>query len=188
MIKHIALLFFLSIGVSHADDAKHFADIPKNITTEEAIHVVVYVAEHYKWTALRPKNEINKLRINLDHRGYRAVLDFTFTGNEITYLDSTKIPTEIDDEFDARYGEEVWVASNVPPNWLANLQRGTKKQMKNLKRDTREHIVIDEIKNIRTETADSIEKKLEGLNNLRKKGLITQKEYNLKKKDILSRY
>ena len=200
MIKYFTLLFFLSISFAHAGKVdKYFMEIPKHIAIEEAYEVVADIAEHYKWTVLRSKSDNNSLRIKLDHRGYRAALIFYFSDLKITYSDSTKIITEIDDEFDSRYGSEVWVDHKVPPGWLKNLKRGIKKRMGRLRRDNRQHIVIDEIKNssvsgvkLKTPnktslTIDDVQTKLEGLKNLRDKGLITQEEYDQKKKDILSR-
>ena len=137
MIKQIALLSLLSIGVLHADDAIQFVDIPDNVTTEEAIGAVANIADRIGWTVLRSVDVDNKLRLKLDRRGYRSVLTFTFTKNKITYSDSTTTLTEIDDEYDERNGSVVSVPSKAPASWIKNLKRYARKDFKSVSKSGR---------------------------------------------------
>ena len=179
----LAFLVIFSVSSVYASDIQHFADIPHGVTTTEAIAVVRSAASSRKWTVIKPENDTNKLRIKIEHRGYRAVLDLTFSRNMITYIDSTTYGNIDEDD------ESVeWVRKRVPRNWLINL-----------KKDTKNYFVLNEINRNssdleareitkRTLQADNLEEKLKGLKNLYNKGLITQEEYNLKKKDLLSGY
>ena len=183
LITSCALLLFLSSSTTHADEILNFLDVPNNISTKEAIEVVAYISEHYKWTVQRQGN--NKLRVSIDHRGYKARLDFSFSDKNITYKDSTTYEQTDFDPFDTSNSSIVILKKPTPLSWMKNLRRGTKKRMAWLKRDNRQHIIID---NIKDNSPDSLESKLVGLKTVYAKGLITEKEYKIKKNEILSEY
>lgn len=185
MIKYSVLLFMLSISATHANGEIHFSGIPANITTVEAITAVGYAAQKRKWTVSNLDN--GKLRVNLNHNDYKAVLDFSFSERDIYYSDfTTYIDQDVNEDEDSL---EAWEAKAVPRNWLANLKRdvdGFFLILKNIKHNRGSH----SLKNNHKETLsyENVEIKLDGLKKLYDKRLIAESEYKLKKKEIMSRY
>ena len=59
------------------------------------------------------------MQVKLDHRGFKAVLDFSITDEGIYYSDSTMHYEENEDD---PFSEGEWVKSRVPDRWLRYLQ------------------------------------------------------------------
>ena len=170
----ILLLFMLNIGTACADDEIFFLAIPSHITNEQVLSSLRAAAYKREWSVTNLEN--NKLRINLDHRGYRAALDFFIINKGIYYSDST---TYYEDNEDDPFAEGEWVASTVPDRWVRYLQN-----------DVNVLLPAAGTYNPANETAaqDDIESKLEGLKALYDKRLITEEEYKTKRKEIISGY
>lgn len=172
----IILLTIINISAAHASENIFFSSIPSYVTTDEAITAVTQAALKRRWTTHELEN--NKLRIELDHRGYKAVLNFSFSEKEIHYSDSTTYFNDIfvDEDEDSK-GE--WEASPAPGNWV-----------KNLKNDVNGYFAISKRNRSVKESFshENAEKKLESLKILYDKKLITEAEYTLKKEEIMSRY
>lgn len=167
----IILLFIFNICVASAAEKIFFTKLPSSNTTADAIAAISKAAVKRKWAVHNYENSI--LRVELNHRGYKAILDFTFSEGEILYSDSTTYFNNGSDDF----FEEGWVAKPVPKNWLLNL-----------KSDVNAFFVENSM-NIKEQTSqENVGKKLETLKTLYDKKLITETEYELKKKEILSQY
>lgn len=170
----IILLSILNISAAHAKESILFSHIPSSyITTEQAIEAVTAAALKRKWSVHGLEN--NKTRIELNHRGYKAILEFSFSENEIRYSDFTTYFDEMDDD-----GSGEWKKGSVPGNWLYNLRSDVNtifitmpKRKTSVKESFSHEIVV---------------KKLESLKTLYDKKMITESEYKLKKKEIMSAY
>lgn len=169
----IILLFILNVCVASAAENIYFAKIPPNINTADAISAVSKAALKRKWTVHNFENNI--LRVELNHRDYKALLNFTFPDGDIMYSDSTTYFNNGKDDF----YEEGWVVRPVPKNWLFNLQS-----------DVAAFFAVSQNSiNIKKELSqENVGEKLEELKVLYDKKLITEADYELKKKEILSRY
>jgi len=169
----VILLFMLNTVVTYASDNIYFTKIPKDITKFEAVNAVSQAASMLKWTVYEFENK--KLGIKLNHRDYKVLLKFSFSEREIHYSDSTTFLNR--DAFDDLEG--VWEVTEAPENWLKNLKRDTDKYLTKIKIDRK----IRE-----TFSHENIEIKLKTLKKLHAEKLITSSEYEIKKKEILSRY
>lgn len=171
----IILLTIINISAAHASENIFFSSIPSYVTTDEAITAVTQAALKRRWTTHEFEN--NELRIELEHRGYKAVLKFSFSEKEIHYSDSTTYFNDIfvDEDEDS---EGVWEASPAPGNWV-----------KNLKNDVNSYFAISKRnRSVKEFSHEDAVKKLENLKVLYDKELITEAEYKLKKKEIMSGY
>lgn len=119
-MKLLLILFFiLNINITQASENIFFKEIPSYSTRVNAIMAVNKAALSRKWTAHEFEN--NKLRIELNHKGYKAVLEFYFSEKEILYSDLTTYYVEAFDEF----SEGAWVEKQTPEHWIANLKKDT---------------------------------------------------------------
>jgi len=180
----IILITLISISFSAAKASENvlFMKIPEGISLNEANIAVNHVAAHRKWVV--SELEGNKLRIKLNHKNYRAMLDFSFSTDEITYSDlSSYLNSGVYDD-----SESIWETKAAPRKWVNNL-----------KKDVRSILII--IKKIKSKSDDPAfnnakEKltyeettaKLVNLKKLYDKKLLTKAEYGYKKKEIMSRY
>jgi len=172
----IILLTILNISAAHANEDLFFSSIPSSLTTDDAVAAVNQAALNRRWTTHGLEND--KLRIELDHRGYKAVLIFSFSEKEIHYSDYTTYFNDIfvDEDEDS---EGEWEASSAPENWIRNLQNDANSYFitSGRNRSVKESSLHDNTVN-----------KLESLKRLYDKKLITETEYNVKKKEIMSSY
>lgn len=175
----LALFFALNISVVHAKENIFFKKIPPYITTSDAIIAVSKAAISRKWTVYEFENK--RLRIELNHRGYKAKLEFFFSDNEIYYSDLTTYYSYNDDEdeFLDSFAEDTWIAEPAPENWIRNLQNDTGTYFLYRKTNTESKEKL---------TYENIALKLKGLKSLYNDKLITESEYKLKKKELMSRY
>jgi hypothetical protein len=180
----IILLTILNISAAHANEKVFFSIIPSYAITEDAVSAVSAAATQRKWTINGFKN--NKLRIELEHRGYKAVLDFYFSENEIHYSDLTTYEYDegIDDDPFGDDTASVWKASPAPDRWIQNLKNDVNIHFNNsvYARNRRDASRKESFSH------ENIENKLESLKTLYDKKLITETEYKLKKKEIMSNY
>lgn len=175
----IILLTILNISSAHANEKVFFSIIPSYALTEDAISAVSAAAIKRKWTVNGFKN--NKLRIQLEHRGYKAVLDFYFSENEIHYSDLTtyEYDEDIDDDSFGDDAASVWKASPAPDRWIQNLKNDTNSYFMISRRDRSVQ---------KSFSHENVEQKLEHLKTLYDKKLITETEYEFKKKEVMSTY
>ena len=178
------ILFIFNVGIAHANEEIFFSIIPSYAITEDAINAVSAAALKRKWTVNGYEN--SKLRIQLDHRDYKAVLDFSFSENEIYYTDLT---TYLDDRgYDEDpFGDKVddkYVVKPAPARWIQNLKNDVNDHFNNsVYARSRKDASVKE-----STSHESIESKLESLKVLYDKKLITEEEYTLKKKELMSNY
>lgn len=169
----ITILFVLSVNVAFASESIPFMKIPPGVTTAQAVTAISNAAALRRWTAEGLEN--NQVRIKLNHRGYKAVLDFSFTEHEIYYSDSTT--TYQKEDIDSDDGK--WVKSPAPQNWVLNLKRDVSKYFSMIKINNSSK---------KAPASETIESKLEKLKDLYDKKLINESEYEAKKKEIMSSY
>ena len=169
----IALLFIMNVSVAHAEDAIFFSQIPAYISADQAVAAVKSAALKKRWTVYGMEDD--KLRIDLEHRGYKAILKFSFSARNIHYSDHTTFYNEGFDE--DLFGEELgkWEKVPAPARWIANLKNEV-------------NIYFNSVPAKESLSSEDVEKKLETLKNLYDKKLITEEEYQLKKKEIMSKY
>ena len=171
----ITLLLILNISTAHSEGSIFFSQMPSHITIDQSIASVKAAALKRRWSI--DGEEDNELRIKLDHRGYKARLTFNFTESEIRYFDSTTTyeeePFGEDPFYDAR-GD--WKVSPAPVKWIANLKKDMNAFLKN------------NVSRRESLSNEQIEDKLKSLKRMYDNKLITEDEYKLKKKDIISRY
>lgn len=170
----ITLLLILNISAAHSEESILFSQIPAYVTTDQAIASVKTAALKRRWSIDGEGD--NELRIKLDHRGYKARLKFYFTESEIHYSDSTTYYDESMGE-DA-FGDEqgAWEASPAPARWITNLKNDMNV------------FLVNNVSGKKSLSNKQIENKLKSLKNMYDNKLITEEEYQLKKKEILSRY
>lgn len=173
MKRLLTLLFILNISAAHAEENIFFSQIPEYISTDQAIDAVKAAALRKRWSV--HEMEDNKLPITLDHRGYKAVFKFSFSARNIHYSDHTTYYNAgfEEDSFGDEQGK--WEKTPAPANWVANLKRETSAYFNRLPAKE-------------LSSSEDVEKKLETLKKLYDKKLITEAEYESKKKDIMSRY
>ncbi|VGO15691.1 hypothetical protein PDESU_04276 [Pontiella desulfatans] len=145
-----------------------FTTVPPHVTESDAIRAVSVAATKRNWQVRQI--EADQIELELNHRGYHALLSFTVKENEIRYTDigSSFTPDPI----------RLLNGGSMPASW-----------MKNLKKDVNDifYISPQEQNSIPT-TADPIVEKLNSLKSLRDQGVITEAEYKQKRKEILSEY
>ncbi len=118
MIRFIILLYILSISTAFAGENIHFLDKPDNLTSTEAMIAIGHAAKNRKYNV--PDVIGDTLRVTLNHKGYNIVLDFSVSGNEIVYADSTTyVDTDYDDEDSS---ESKTITKPVPASWLKSLR------------------------------------------------------------------
>ena len=168
----ITLLLILNISAAHSEESILFSQIPAYVTTDQAIASVKAAALKRRWSIDGEGD--NELRIKLDHRGYKARLKFNFTESEIHYFDSTTYENMGEDVF----GDEqaAWVASPAPARWITNLKNDMNA------------FLVNNVSGKELPSNEQIENKLKSLKSMYDNKLITEEEYQLKKKEILSRY
>lgn len=169
----LTILTILNISVTHASEDIFFSPIPSNVTSNGAMTSVMQAAIKRQWTPHQLEN--NKLKIELDHRGYKAILIFSFSDKGIYYSDHT---TYFSDALIDEDEEGIWEAASAPGNWIGNLKIDTNNYFAvNAGRATSE-----------TFSHDNVEMKLQSLKALYDKKLITESEYNSKRKKVMSSY
>lgn len=170
----ITLLFIFNVSAAYADESIFFSKIPLYVTTDQAIDSVKAAALKRRWTVDGIGD--NELRIKLDHRGYKARLNFYFTENEIRYIDSTTGYSENvgEDPFGDEQGG--WEVSPAPARWITNLKNDMNV------------FLVNNVSGKQSLSNEQIENKLETLKKMYDNKLITEEEYQLKKKEIMSRY
>ena len=176
----VCCLFF-AVSIVSAKEEIFFMRVPSHISIAEAVDAVSQAAFRRRWSVEGGKNGI--LRITLNHRGYKAVLDFSFSNGEIHYSDlTTRIDRASPDNGSGRpgwSGVDEWVRAATPKSWI-----------RNLKKDTSRFLVLNKANGSSADSFShkSVEEKLVSLKKLYDEGLITESEYKLKKVDILSQY
>ena len=182
-MKTVVIVFFLVLNVSivSANEEVFFMKIPPHISVAEAVEAVSQAASGRKWSVEGFKNGV--LRIKLNHLDYKAVLDFSFSDDEIYYLDlTTHLNERSPDNGSGRPGwssREDWEKTSAPKRWIRNLQKDTGSSFEFNK-------ASDNIN--RSFSHKNMEEKLGSLKKLYDKGLITESEYKLKKMEVLSNY
>ena len=173
MKRLIALLFIINVSITHAEEAKFFSQIPAYISADQAVAAVKAAALKKRWTVYGMEDD--KLKIGLDHRGYKAMLKFSFSARNIHYSDHT---TSYNESFDEDpFGDALgkWEKVPAPARWIANLRNEV-------------NIYYNSLPAKELLTSEDVEKKLATLKTMYEKKLITEEEYQLKKKEIMSRY
>ena len=175
----IILIALLNISAAHADKKIFFANIPSNATTYDAIDAVISAGLKKRWKAEELDNE--RVQLKLDHRGYKAELNFTFTDSQIFYVDSTMY---LNDTFlDEDSNEEgVWEKDTAPRNWIKYLKNHVNSYFQLNVRSKPSQRRRQPV----AEQPEDAETKLRKLKQLYDKDLITDEEYTLKKDMILS--
>ena len=168
----LVLLLTLYVSMAHAGDDNYFTDLPSKITKTEAIAAMKKAATQRKWSSSILNN--NKLQIKLNHRNYKAWLIFSFSDDKIFYQDLTTYDG-IDEFEDLEEGSPV----PVPSHWLKNIKKDTIYYFNQYGSYSARAAKV---------SPEDVEKKLEGLKTMYDKQLITEVEYQQKKKDILSQY
>lgn len=172
----VFLSFFLFQDIASAAETLLFIEIPKYVSAGEAITDIRHAAVNRKWTIIDAKSD--KLKISLDHRGYQAVLEFFVSKGNIGYIDSSKYYTI----------SKNWVNEPVPDNWIDNLKKDTNNYFHRRFLNKNKNSNAQQKDCVTTATLENVEKRLKGLKTLYGKGLITEKEYKNKKKEILTKY
>lgn len=116
MIRFIILLYVLSISNTYASENIHFLNKPDSITATEAMIAISHAAKNRKYTV--PSVIGDTLNIGIIHRGYNVNLNFSVSGNDITYTDSTTF-VDVNDEDDT---SETAKATPIPASWLKSLK------------------------------------------------------------------
>jgi hypothetical protein len=174
----------LNVNTVGAEEKVFFMFIPSNVSVGEAVDAVTQAAINRGWLIEEGNNK--NLRIRLDHRRYRAVLNFSFSDSTISYSDLT---TRFNENFSNSRGNstgaadwssrEEWQKSTAPQRWISYLKKDTVKFIASNKRSG----------NINNHpSSKSIEEKLGHLKKMYENGLITESEYKLKKTELLSKY
>ena len=92
MKKIIGLLLMFCMSELYANQYMHFIGIPPSVTNSEVIIVLKDVALKRRWNITEQSEET--LQIKLNHRDYRAVLNFIISDRRVLYSDSTTYLTE----------------------------------------------------------------------------------------------
>ena len=168
----------LCMSELYANQYMYFIDVPPSVPAWEAIIVLKEVALKRRWNITEQDKET--LQITLNHKDYRAVLDFNISNGKVFYLDSTTYLTDtIFTDFDE---EGEWLKKAAPINWMRNLENDANRALR----------IRDSYKNTgkttQSKDIEDIESKLERLKRLFNKKLITELEYNAKRKEIISEY
>lgn len=169
----IFILTLLNISAAHASESIFFSFIPPNVTLDAARTSVMQAAIKRQWIPHQLEN--NKLKIELNHRGYMAVLIFSFSEKGVYYSDNTTYFNDFDIEEDE---EGIWEKAPAPSSWIGYLKSDTNSYfLTNAGKATSENF-----------SQNNIEKKLQSIKALYDKKLITEVEYTEKRKKILSNY
>ncbi len=184
----IFLLFIMSLNANTvcAEEEVFFMFIPSNVSVSEAVDAVTQAAHNREWSVEGFKN--GKLQIKLEHRRYRALLDFSFSGSTISYSDFTTRFNESSrgnnrgnsgGNPDWNSSKDEWQKRPAPERWIKYLKEDTTRFLSSAKTgsDINNH-----------SSSKSMEEKLEHLKKMYENGLITESEYKLKKTELLSEY
>ncbi len=171
----VSMFLFFNISVLYAADGIYFTEKSPLLTIEQAISALEDAAKRRKWTPTRLEN--NTVEVKLDHQGYKTHLVFSFSGNGIYYTDLTTYDeTDYDDDEDAKAN---WVKQPAPRRWVSKLKRETERHLQKYR-----SLVPTKQKT----SHEEIEAKLRSLKKMFDDQLITESEYQQKKKEIMSRY
>ena len=163
----IILLTILNISAVYANENILFMTIPSNATVDDAIGSINAAAIKRGWTV--HEIEDNKIRIELDHHRYKAVLEFYFSEDEIHYSDFTTRENPAG----------VVETEPAPTSWINNLKHDVSIFLAlNRKCEPVKELFSHEY----------MVEKLESLKALYDKKLITETQYRLKQEEIMSRY
>ncbi len=98
----------------------YFSSVPSEISDHEAQNILYKALLRRHWEVARLEDQ--NLQAELEHNGYRALLKFTITENEIKYSDYTTYYS---------YSSETRTPSTAPKRWIVYLQRDTEKAFRN---------------------------------------------------------
>ncbi len=171
----ISLLLMLCMSELYANQYVYFMRIPSTATTSEALIAVKKAALKRRWSVTKQDKET--LQIKLNHSDYKAVLKFIVSGRKLLYLDSSTYLTENIDEVDE---DGEWKEKAAPVKWI--------RYIKNDARRLLEQMTLYRTEDTEIHSKEDTESKLEGLKKLFTRKLITESEYNAKRKQILSEY
>jgi len=180
----VFLLFIMSLNVNtvRAEEEVFFMFIPSNVSVSEAVDAVTQAALNRGWSI--EENNNGKLQIKLNHRRYKAILDFSFSKGTISYSD-----------FTTRFNESSKGNSSGNPDWDKSKDEWQKRPaperwIKYLKEDTTRFISSNKMGGDINNHSSSkrLEEKLGHLKKMYENGLITESEYKLKKIELLSEY
>ena len=132
MIRFIILLYVLSIGTVYAGENIHFLSKPDYLSDNDVMIAIGHAAKNRKYNV--PGEIGDTLRITLNHKSYKVVLDFSVSGSEIVYTDST---TYLNTDYDDDDSEPKIETKPVPASWLKNIKSNSKNLfllIKNIKR------------------------------------------------------
>lgn len=182
LIFTLLILFYCSSALA---EQALFLDIPKGLKTSLGLPSVKLAAQHRKWTIIVDRE--NELIIYLDHRCFQSKLTFTLKDHSIMYQDDTRVLQRCRYPSSYSLSEPDYKQTNVPSNWLENLKSDTSRYFSTVKLNNtgRHETSTDSKEGI---TKDQLEEKLKQLKSLYDKKLISEQEYNDKKKELLERF
>ena len=186
-ITKIIILSFIFLTASlPASEKIYLTFIPENVPISQAISASELVVNKRGWKTLEKNDE--SLKIQLEHRGYNAIMTLVYADAKIHYTDTTTQKVTRKKRENYGYGPPVTqiVETEVPRSWLVNI----KNDITNVLHTTslsltntcdklmREHNLL---------STNEVEERLAKLKKLFDAELVTEEDYKLKKRDILSR-
>jgi len=169
----VSLLLIVNLSIAYASEEIFFTNKPANVTMAQAVSAVEKAAKRRKWTPTRLAD--NRLEVKLEHHGYRNWLIFSFSDGGIYYTDLTTYD-EADDHDDT---DDHWVKKAAPRRWVKNLKKDADGYLRKYARNAPTK---------QESSTEVIEAKLKSLKKMYDEKLISQSEYEQKKKELLSRY
>lgn len=175
-----AIIFFCELA--HGEP-NNFLPLPEDISKPAALSSIKLAALNRKWS-IREESE-SSISIYLEHRGFASSLTFSVENGEILYTDNTK-KHRISTNSSRLDPELEYAPSKTPDEWLENLRKDTRiflHQSRSIqlaskdKSDCERHI-----------SSDELEARLIHLKKLYNDGLISEKEYGDKQRDLLRKY
>ena len=184
-MKTTCLLFiFFIFGCATTPEKKNalFSWIPSQLDEEDARKAVQSAALQREWQV--KDDETEDMEIELKHRGYHAILIFTFSDGEIRYSDDSTYFSTGSDSPELNYSssnpsEGRWVKRSAKKDWIENLKHDVSGIFS---------AMIVEGKSRTCSSPDPIAEKLISLKALYDQNLIAELEYQQKREEILSEY
>jgi len=174
-----SLLLLAYASQLSASQNTHLVNIPKNVSIEKAINASELMVNKRGWKTVEKTS--NTLKIQLQHRDYNSNMTLFYTDSEIKYNSETTKKTI---EYDMDSAQ--WVNAKMPASWLKNIKNDIQNKLidASLLIPNNVSALNDEQKLV---SVKDVEERLKSAKSFYEKGLITEKEYELKKNDILSR-
>ena len=183
-ISLLSLLFLLfNYNTLNASESLLFIDIPEHVSNKDVSIALKKAASNRKWTVVNTDNE--KIRISLDHSKRKALLTLLVSEGKVTYTDLSQVWARTIQT--NRLSTYNWAPGSAPESWIKNLRNDVRRFLFVQSMINRYAGSPRKISKTKLSFAE-IEKRIKDINKLHGGELISEENYRLEMREILSQY